>query len=215
MRGDRVGMIGPNGSGKTTLLRLLAGRTAAADRDHSPRHQPGGRLFRPAPRPTRRREIAPRKCLRRLQLARPSTAGCGTSSATWKISSSRRSRPAGRSRGSRAASGTGCCWPGFHQAVERAGDGRADQRPGPGDAGTPGGVVGRLCGHAAAGQPRPRVSQQRGDQHAGVGGRGSGEGICGRLRRLVAAASAGAVGGRCQIVRAAGPSRSRRHGRGV
>ena len=43
-------------------------------------------------------------------------------------------------------------------------------------------------GHAAAGQPRPRVPQQRGHQHAGVRRRRPRQGVRRRLRRLAAAA---------------------------
>ena len=46
-------------------------------------------------------------------------------------------------------------------AVQPAGDGRADQRPRRRDPGIAGRAAGRLPGHAAAGQPRPRFPRQQ------------------------------------------------------
>ena len=65
MRGDRIGLIGPNGAGKSTLIRLHPGRPRAGLGHGEARHQPAGRLLRPAARAARsgshgRRDHQPR-----------------------------------------------------------------------------------------------------------------------------------------------------------
>ena len=74
------------------------------------------------------------------------------------------------------------------QAEQSVGDGRAHQRSRRGDARSSRGAGGGLRGHAAAGEPRPRVSRQRRDQHAGVRGRRAHRRVRGRLQRLDAPA---------------------------
>ena len=111
MRGDRVGVIGPNGSGKTTLLRLLLGDLTP--QTGTVRH---GTNLEVAYFDQLHAQLDETKSVRENVRdgsdSVTSTAARGTSSATWQIFSSRPSRRAPRWRGSRAASGTGCCWPG-------------------------------------------------------------------------------------------------------
>ena len=184
MRGDRVGLIGPNGSGKTTLLRLLLGElqpqagtirhgtnleVAYFDQLHAQLDDAKSVRDNVSDGADsvddQRQEAAHHRLPRRFSLH--ARAG---------------GRAGGAALGRRAeplAAG-----PAVHQAVERAGDGRADQRPRHGNARTAGRPAGRVSRHAAVGEPRPRVPQQRGHQHAGAGRRRPGQGIRRRLRRL-------------------------------
>ena len=71
-----------------------------------------------------------------------STAAASTSSATCRISCSRRNARARRSPACPAASATACCWPAVRAAVQPAGDGRTHQRPRRRDARAAGGTAG-------------------------------------------------------------------------
>ena len=210
MRGDRVGLIGPNGSGKTTLLRLLLGDLPP--QAGTVRH---GTNLEVAYFDQLHAQLDETKSVR--ENVRDGSDSVTVNGRTRHIigyledflfTPEQAGSPVARlSGGERNRLAVG---PAFHQAVQRAGHGRTDQRPGPGDARTAGRPVERVCRHAAVGQSRPRVSQQRGDQHAGPRRRGPGQGICGRLRRLAAAAAGRAAAGRQACRRPAGADSNRR-----
>ena len=128
MRGDRIGLIGPNGAGKTTLLRLLLGELAP-DRGHGQaRHQPGGRLLRPAARAARPGADGLRHGGRRQRHVTVN-GQTRTSSATSRISCSPPSaRVAGQGAVGRRAQ-PAAARAAVHAAGQRAGARRADQRP--------------------------------------------------------------------------------------
>jgi ATP-binding cassette subfamily F protein uup len=153
LRGDRIGLIGPNGSGKTTLLKL--GANCSRPRARSMRHQPADRLFRPVPRgaarrlerdrergrrprfPRDQRQAQARACLPAGLPVHPGARACAD-------------HPPVRWRAQPPAAGQA-----VRAAVQPAGDGRTDQRPGRGNPGAAGRAAGRVHRHAAAGQPRP------------------------------------------------------------
>ena len=189
--GDKVGIIGPNGSGKTTLLRLLLGELAPQHGHGQARQPAGGALLRPAARPARsgqerpgerrrgerhRHHQRPAPAHHRLSAGFPLHAGAGAQPGAHPLR--RRAQP--------AAAGQA-----VHQALQRPGDGRADQRPGRRDAGPARRAAAGVRRDAAAGEPRPGVPEQRGDQHPGARGRRRGAGVRRRLRRLAAAGGGG------------------------
>ena len=183
---------GPNGAGKTTLLNLLTGALAPDAGDGEARHQPrtgdagpaagnAGPGADPQPDADRRRRrhgdgrrAAPARG--RLHEGLPVRAGTGEHPGRRAVR--RRARPA--DPGAR-----------LRPSVQPAGAGRADQRPGPGDAGPAAGAAGRLCRHRAAGQPRPRFPRPRGDLGDRRGGRRALDRIRRRLLRHAGAARAG------------------------
>ena len=159
MRGDRVGVIGPNGSGKTTLLRLLLGQLTPQRGTVRQGTNLDVAYFDQLPRPIGRREIGPRQCPRRRRHGgnqRPATAHhrlprrfsvhAGASGRSGVAAIGRRAKP--------VAAG-----PAADEAVERAGNGRAHERPGHRNSGVIGRTARRVPRHAAAGKPRPRVCQ--------------------------------------------------------
>ena len=137
------------------------GRDDARQRQHAHGHQRRGRLFRPDARPARRERDAgghhqPGQRVggdRRHAQARHELSG-----RLPVLAGARRvagAQPVGR-RTRAPAAGAVVRTPG-----QRAGAGRAHQRPGYRNAGTIGRAVAGILGHRAAGQPRPRLPEQR------------------------------------------------------
>ncbi len=159
LRGDRVGLLGPNGAGKTTLLRLLLGdiapdtgevrrganvQVAYYDQQREQldpetdrlRHGGRGQRHHHGERPDAPRARLPS----RLPLFRRACAIAGEGALR------RRAQPAA----ARAA---------VHPAGERARARRTDERSRSRDPGAAGSPARRVARHAAARQPRPRVSR--------------------------------------------------------
>ena len=89
-------------------------------------------------------------------------------------------------------------------SVQRAGDGRADQRSRHRNVGTARGAAGDVAGHAAAGQPRSRVHRSRRHEHARLRRRRAGPGVRRRIRGLAPAAAQRRSGGSGSTRRRAG-----------
>ena len=188
LRGDKVGIIGPNGSGKTTLLRLLLGELPP--QEGTIRH--GTRL-----------EVAYFDQLKATLDEEKTVQQNVSDYDTIPINGQPRHVigylqdflfPPERSRSlvkflSGGERSRLLLAQAVHQAVERAGPGRADQRPGRRDARAAWSRAGGIPGDGAPGQPRPGVPQRRGHEHAGDRGRRAGQGVRRRLRRLPAPAA--------------------------
>jgi ATP-binding cassette subfamily F protein uup len=159
-RGDKIGIVGPNGAGKTTLLRLLLGQLApqAGTVEH------GTRL-----------EVVYFDQLR-AQLDESMRVQDAVADGNATVTVNGRTRhvisyledflfeparartPIKRVVGGRAqpaAAGAA-----VHEAGQRAGARRADQRPRRGDAGVARGPAGGVRRHGAAGEPRPVLPQR-------------------------------------------------------
>ena len=124
----------PQRLGQDDALAAAVGRLAAAVGERSPRNQPRSCLLRSAPCPTRRDEIGPRERPRRIGLGDHQRPHAAHHRLPGRFSlHARAGRRAGcaalRRRAEPPAAGAA-----VHQALERAGHGRTDQRPRPGDA---------------------------------------------------------------------------------
>ena len=112
LRGDRIGIIGAQRRRQDHAAEAAARRTAAASR----RGRAGHAICRSPISTSYRSQLndEARTCRRtwpRAATSSRSTARASTSSATCRISCSRPSAPARRSRACPAASATACCWP--------------------------------------------------------------------------------------------------------
>ena len=188
MRGDRVGLIGPNGAGKTTLLRLLLGEQAPDEGEVR-----RGVNVEVAYYDQQREQLDPERSVF-------DTIGDGNDTVTVN----------GRSRHvnaylrdflfspEQAQSPVNMLSGGernrlllarlFTRPVNLRGARRADQRSRSRDPRARRGAARRMAGHAAAGQPRSRVSRQRRDADVRLRGRRQDRGVCRRLRGLAASA---------------------------
>ena len=160
LRGDRIGIIGPNGAGKTTLLKLILGEMTPDSGNTRM-----GTNVEVAYFDQMRAQLDENATL--VDIISPQRVGGDRRHAQARhelsgrlpvLAGARRvagAQPVGR-RTRAPAAGAAVRTPG-----QRAGAGRAHQRPGYRNAGTIGRAVAGILGHRAAGQPRPRLPEQR------------------------------------------------------